>query len=1513
MNKLIKKLGVLFTAGAVAVSSVAYAASAAPETVSTGGHVVAFPGAEGGGMYTTGARGAIGSGDNIEVYHVTNLNDSGEGSFRDAVSKGNRIVVFDVSGYIDLSSNVSIGHDNMTILGQTAPGDGVTFRTNNIKIGADNVILRYLKFRVGAHDASGNDTKAQDGLEITDNCQNVIIDHCSVSWGTDENLSAYAVKDVTIQNSIISEALNQSVHDKGEHSYAAIWGGVNLSIHHNLIATHKSRNPKIGTSETVAMTEGYTDSQTLVDMKNNVFYNWGDKAGYGSENGAKTYIQNNVYRPGPATPQEKRARIFELSVGQKYKTDMFGSVYAAGNIIDVEAGDAAYADAQRVNENNWQDDLHMGVYTDTKFYATGDKTNIKIDTPDEAYQTYNAEYPITLDNTEDVFEKVIANAGATLPKRDKVDERIVSNVVNRTAPNGSSGSVGLLDDPRDGIPAGQEGEYDGRGYPIITSETRDASYDTDGDGLPDTWEDAMGLDKSNPLDSVNIGPDGYTWLEIYVEEEITNPKSKDVSVTLSGFDGVRSENDTVELSASVSGEKAADVAKVEFYCNDEVIGEANSLSGGVASVSVSDIPTGDNNIVAKAIKSDGSYVLSPAVQLCVIGSQGAQGWESSAEAGFDGESYTISTGGAISQSISGDFKLVARVDEISSRNSGVATGIYANGANSESISISTAYNGSYVQEISYEAGGSGTWQGAADISKYKLLEIARTGSTVSLYAGTSVADLEDNLVAETNVTSDTLSVGANVSGSSLTVSKLGMLKLVKEQTSPTVKLQENIGRIGLTGDSVDVTVTSDANSPVNEIWLYLDGTPVTSQQVYITGTQTISIPVTFTTPQRGTLTAYCFDENLGRGSDSQTVAVSQDPSPWELTDIGGADEVSTSYVSVTDDYTYKISGIEGSVGSDEFTYLNQKFSDDMRMYYRSRMQGSSQFGIMLRSSLDSGAASYFFGGIVGSDGSLKYQLIKRAAGSSEAQVIADVTDVTGTSANLYFIAEKIDNVINIYQTENGATVYTTKNLLTSVLCDDLSDEYYMGYAAVSGGGNPPDAGWVGLEGIITGSSNDLYIESYQDGIVTISESSNFDGGTLIVCGYDEDGALADSIIADMDGFTKEVGQVSGSSYKVFLWNNLEQMVPLCEAYDGTSSPSVSGGSEAVVWNFDYGLDWLWQMQEKNVLRPSWTKGISGNESGIMAIEPSNDYASNGDRYIFREYRMSDDYVPQFSCSFLATGDEPAINLYFQTGKSDQAYKVTFSDDGNIYANGSALLGQWDSADGWYSVYLVTDIDETGEIAANLSVSNQDGTTVVENAPIEISGPSEFRAQINTEKKNPVTQAVYFEPVAGASGKYYIDDVMVEAVSPSVRVEKETSWYTFDKISAISGAFTVDGLTDIGGTETSGYQMSVAAGAELKTGSKSVEGISFTNRIRIKNNNGKITVPVKDGSVITVYGASANSSSARPLYINNVKYSIQPACASEYVHTGGDGTIEIYGGDNIEIYGVKVETVSVFTD
>lgn len=1508
-TEFIKKIGSVLTAAAVAAASFGIPVVAAEADLSvealadTASRTVAFPGAEGGGMYASGARGAFDDGEKIEVYHVTNLNDSGAGSFRDAVSKGNRIVVFDVSGYIDLASNVTIGHDNMTILGQTAPGDGVTFRSNNIKVGANNVILRYLKFRVGAHDANGNDTRAQDGLEVTDNSQNIIIDHCSVSWGTDENLTAYAVKDMTIQNSIIAEALNQSVHDKGEHSYAAIWGGVNLSVHHNVIATHKSRNPKIGTSESVAMTAGYTDSQTLVDMKNNIFYNWGDKAGYGTENGAKTYIQNNIYKPGPATPAGKRARIFELSVGQKYQTNMFGSVYAVGNKIDVEANDSDYADAQLVNRDNWQDDKHIGVYTDTKFYSSGDKTNIKIDTPSKEYLEYNAQYPITLDATEEVFDKVIENAGATLPKRDKVDERIISDVVNGTAPNGSKESVGLVDDPTDGVPAGSESEYDGRGYPIVTPETRAADYDTDGDGIPDTWEDKMGLNKENPNDSTNIGPDGYTWLEVYVEEAVTKAQTNDISVSVQPLSGVYKDNESVALTANVSG----DAAEVEFYVKDKVVAKA-AVQGGVAAANASNLPTGDNMIVAKAVKADGSYTLSPAVQICVIGSQSTDGWTAVSDASYDGRSYTIANGGALNKSVSGDFKLVAKIDEISDRVSGVKTGLSGDG-----FKIGKMFSDSFGEQIYYElsSGGEQIWNGAsADISKYTMFEISRTGSSVKLYAGTSLADIENNLVGEVTVSNAELTVGASVSGTAPTVSKLGMIKLSQIQSNPVIALEDDLEQIRLSGDSVEVTVTPD-NSSITEIWIYLGDTPIASKQVNITSAETVSIPVEFTSPQRGTLTVYCFDENLGRGSDSKTVAVTQDPTPWNLTIVGEALGDPSPYVEVTDDYTFKISGIGGSIGSgasDKFTYLNQKFSGDMRIYYRSRMQSSKQFGVVFKPDLES-ESIYFFGGTAGSDGKPQYQLIKRTAGSSAAEVIADVTDKTGQSANLYFVAEKVGDTINIYQTENGATIYTTKTLLTSVKCDDLGDEYYMGFGAVADADqtNVPDAGWVGLENVKTATSvGGTYIKSYENGVVTINKGEGFPGGKIIVCGYNADGALIDSKTADAVEETISVGQVVGDSYKIFLWNNLEELIPLCAPYDGTGAP-MGEELETFGWNFDNGLDWLWQMQEKNVLRPSWTTGIGGNESGVMAIEPTNDYS--GDRYIFHEYLMDDGYLPQLSCDVLLTGDEPALNVYLQAGSSDKAYKVTFADDGKIYSNGAAEMGRWDTADGWYNVNISTDFDANANTVAKLTIKKADGTIVVDNSAIEISQGAEFRTQINTAKKTAVTKAVYFEALSSASGKYYIDNVNIAAAEPSVKVEKVTSWYTFKNISSISGAFTVDGTTTSDGNEPSGEQISVAAGAELRTGGKSADGVNFTNRIRVNSNNrGAITVPVKKGSVVTVYGASANSSSERPLIINGETTKILGACATTYTYTGEDGTIKVTAGDNIEVYGIKVESV-----
>lgn len=1523
MKTMLKRAGMLFVALAVMLSCVSLPAFAARvEPAAAENRVPAFPGAEGGGMWTTGARGA----EKPEVYHVTSLADSGEGSFRDAVSKGNRIVVFDVSGYIDLDSNVNVSHDNMTILGQTAPGDGICFRGNNIKIGGDNVILRYLRFRVGSKLKDGSDTKAQDGLEVPDNGNNIIIDHCSVSWGTDENLAAYAVKDLTVQYSIISEALNQSVHDKGEHGYAAIWGGVNMSVHHNLIASHKSRNPKVGTSETVAMTAGYTDAETLVDMKNNVFYNWGDKCGYGTENGAKTYIQNNIYRPGPATPAGKRARIFELSVGQKYETNMLGSVYAVGNRIDVEANDPDYANAQKVNENNWQDDLHTGVYVDNKFYSSTDKSKMIITEPNEQYKQYEAEYPITLDPVDSVYEDVLNNAGATLPKRDKVDERVINEVRTRTAPSGSKGSVGLLDDPLDGVPEGSAAEYDDRGYPIFSNETRPADYDADGDGIADSWEDKMGLNKENGYDSLKIGPDGYTWLEIFVEESIAGGKEP-AGLTLSAEDKYYKTTDTITVTAAEDGAapsnswvtsyengivtldpsakfdkavavaasydangsmidsknaevdkasgtakvgevaqgavtkvflwsdldaveplcepytaggsvSAGDITDVEIYCNDAPAAQAENI-GGAWTANLTGLPTGNNILTAKAEMSDGTYSFSPIKTVHVIGAQEAEGWTAYGEASYDGECYTLTSGSELDCEKSGDFKLVGRIDDIDEIGAGLGAD---NNDSGEGVMIAKTLNKNYEPTIIYYIATSGTgvpeiWTPASGSAEdYSLFEIEKAGGKIRLYAGTSLADLETNLVAEGDVTSETFTVGAfmlkeggvTVDPSAQpqkSVSKFSMLKLIETATNPKVEIT-NINdndRIDIAGSELKLNVTSDGDTPVTEIWVYLNGEAVARRDVNIVGTQEVAIPLEFAAPTKGALTVYAFDDNLGRGEKTINVSISQDSSPWQLTDIGYVPGQAQTFAGVTDDFTFKLyNSSTGNIGgtSDSFGYMYQQFSGDNRVYYRSRLSSGSQLGLLIKSDLEPDGMTCFFGGTVGADGKIDYQLMRRTSKGGNMELVQDVTDVIGESANQMLIAEKIGNKLNIYQSENNPTVYKTKTLITSVDITGIGDSYYMGFGSVGydPGGNIPDVGWVSTERIADDTNNSL------------------------------------------------------------------------------------------TWDFDYGLDWQWQSQEKNVLRPSWTQNMSGDNTGIMAIEPTADYSGN--RYIFREYIPQDGMTPNMSADVLLAGDEPSLNVYFQTGDVNKAYKVTFSDDGHIYANGTAEMGTWDTADGWYNVNITTDVGETGETSAKLTVKNGD-TVVVDNKPIETSTGGEFRTQKSTAKTNlDVTNAVYFEPVSTASGKYYIDNVKITQTKPSVTVTREASWYTFNKVSAISGAFMVDGTTTLNGDTTTGKQISVAAGAELKTGGKSLGTLSFTNRIRIKGNSGKITVPVENGSVVTVYGASASSSSARPLIINGERTNIQAMSATTYTYTGADGTIEISGGDNIEISAVCVEKVTI---
>ena len=435
-------------------------------------NLVAFPGAEGGGMYTLGARAA----SNMTVYHVTNLNDSGAGSFRDAVSQGGRIIVFDVAGTIMLEDELRITASDLTILGQTAPGEGICIAGESVRFqGSSNIIIRYLRFRSGDTALS-----EEDGLGFRD-CTDVIVDHCSVSWSVDECLSAYANRNFTAQYCILSESLNNSIHGKGAHGYGGIWGGENASFHHNLIATHNSRMPRIGTSATVSSYEGHPDTDSLVDIRNNVFYKWGSNSGYGGENGIRVNLVNNYYKPGPATDN--------IWFYQNWGT----TLHVSGNVMEGNTPMTA---------DNW-----TGVTTqnDTVEWTKCENISdgIMVDGVLKANDEFIYDYPVTTTDAEAAYDEVLAEAGASL-WRDVTDTRVINSVINGTAVNGSNGSLGLIDSQED--VGGWVWLYEG-----------EKPADSDNDGMSDSWEDANGLDKNDSADALAISASGYTNLELYAE------------------------------------------------------------------------------------------------------------------------------------------------------------------------------------------------------------------------------------------------------------------------------------------------------------------------------------------------------------------------------------------------------------------------------------------------------------------------------------------------------------------------------------------------------------------------------------------------------------------------------------------------------------------------------------------------------------------------------------------------------------------------------------------------------------------------------------------------------------------------------------------------------------------------------------------------------------------------------------------------------------------------------------
>jgi len=412
--------------------------------------VPAFPGAEGYGAWATGGRGG-------RIIAVTTLADSGPGSLREAIeeSKEPRIIVFRVAGLIELTKRIRLGDGNVTVAGQTAPGGGICLKGHGLVLaGARNVIIRHLRIRPG--DGAGEELDALSG----EDCENVIIDHCSVSWATDETLSLYRNKNTTVQWCIISESLYRSAHQKGAHGYGGIWGGERSSWHHNLLAHHSSRNPRFARDE------------APIDYRNNVIYNWGFNSAYGGE-GCSVNIVANCYVPGPATG--KPDRILEAS-GQG------GRWFIEDNRVVGFPG---------LDRDNWQGGVQAPWTGESGLRLT---------------KSLPAAY-LTTETADQAHDSVLDGAGATLPTRDSHDTRIVTEVGARSARFGKSygvGGNGIIDTPAD---VG--------GWPLLASGT--ALPDKDGDGMPDVWESGHGLKADNPSDGpADDDEDGYTNVEEFL-------------------------------------------------------------------------------------------------------------------------------------------------------------------------------------------------------------------------------------------------------------------------------------------------------------------------------------------------------------------------------------------------------------------------------------------------------------------------------------------------------------------------------------------------------------------------------------------------------------------------------------------------------------------------------------------------------------------------------------------------------------------------------------------------------------------------------------------------------------------------------------------------------------------------------------------------------------------------------------------------------------------------------------
>ena len=505
----------------------------------------AFPGAEGHGRYVTGGRGG-------KIIHVTNLNDSGTGSFREAVKSGNRIIVFDVAGVIALKSDLKFA-DNITILGQTAPSPGITLRYYTVQPGSNNII-RFLRIR------RGQEKDINDGADASwqRNKTGIIFDHCSFSWSIDEVASFYDNNNFTMQWCTVAESLTNPGHSKGAHGYGGIWGGKLASFHHNFVAHLMNRGPRFNGAR-YGWT-GYTSNKEYstykwqnavqaenVDFRNCVMYN-AQGTCYGGPGGGQINIVNNYYKAGPShslkgttlnglkvdvsTSKERGSqdRITLVTLSTQSNSDkkhpelydMTSRYYINGNTTETTKGSkTANKDWKGVSYDKGIPSLNGEYYSPDANNFYGDAVahttisgkscvKIKMDEPAPTGQ-------VTTHSAAEAYEKVLAYVGASL-YRDEIDARYMEEAKTGTATYKGSitQSPGIIDKVSD---------VNGYTEDNFGTGTRPADFDTDKDGIPDEWEKANGLNPNDASDALTYSLDEkgyYTNIEVYANSLVEN-------------------------------------------------------------------------------------------------------------------------------------------------------------------------------------------------------------------------------------------------------------------------------------------------------------------------------------------------------------------------------------------------------------------------------------------------------------------------------------------------------------------------------------------------------------------------------------------------------------------------------------------------------------------------------------------------------------------------------------------------------------------------------------------------------------------------------------------------------------------------------------------------------------------------------------------------------------------------------------------------------------------------------